>query len=133
MASRRENILARLAVIIANLPGIETADRNNDRASDSKLPAAVLFDGDEQSFENLRATGLAPNVIDMTPTVVVSLGDVPENVGTVTNEWLALVQKAVLGDLIIDELAGGKMQTNGRRIPNGGARFVGATTSLQEG
>jgi len=76
---------------------------------------------------------LAPDVIDMTPTVVVSLGDVPENVGTVTNEWLALVQKAVLGDLIIDELAGGKMQTNGRRIPNGGARFVGATTSLQEG
>ncbi len=67
----------------------------------------------------------------MTPTIVVSLGDVPENVGTVTNEWLASVQRAVLLDVTIDELSGGRSAS--RRIPNGGARYIGCTTSLQEG
>jgi hypothetical protein len=129
--SKREAILVRIAEVIATIPGIETAGRNVDRIADSKLPAAILFDGDEQSFENLRATGGAINVVSMTPAIVVSLGDVPENVGTVTNEWLAKVQKAILFDSQIEELAGGRSAT--LRIHNGGARYVAATTSLAEG
>jgi hypothetical protein len=123
--SKREEILARLAVIIGDIAGIETAARNLDRNPDTKLPAATLYDGDEDAFENLRATGLAPNVINMMPTIVVSLGDVPENIGTVTNEWLAKVQRAILLDESLAALCG--------RIPNRGARYVASTTSLQEG
>jgi hypothetical protein len=129
--SRREAILARIAEVIAAIPGIETSGRNVDRVADSKLPCAMLFDGDEEAFENLRATGGAANVVNMTPAIVVSLGDVPENVGTVTNEWLAKVQKAILFDSMIEQLAGGRSAP--LRIPNGGARYVAATTSLAEG
>jgi hypothetical protein len=123
--SKREDILARLAVIIGTIDGVETAARNLDRIADTKLPAAILFDGDEDAFENLRSTGAAPNVVNMMPVIVVSLGDVPENVGTVTNEWLAKVQRAILLDETIAALCG--------RIPNRGARYVASTTSLQEG
>ena len=125
MTSRREDILARLAVIVGDLDGVEYSGRNMDRQPDTKLPAAILFDGDEDVFENLRATGAAPNSVNMTPTVVVSLGDVPENVGTVTNEWLAKVQRAILLDETIQTLCG--------KMPNRGARYIGCTTSLQEG
>ncbi len=125
MTSRREDILARLAVIVGALAGVEFSGRNMDRQPDTKLPAAILFDGDEDVFENLRATGAAPNAVNMTPTVVISLGDVPENIGTVTNEWLAKVQRAVLLDADIQTLCG--------RMPNCGARYIGCTTSLQEG
>ncbi len=125
MTSKRENILIRLLGVIGSMAGIETSARNLDRIVDMKTPAAILFDGDEDVFENLRATGAAPNAVNMMPTVVVSLGDVPENVGTVTNEWLAKVQRAVLLD---DEL-----QAQCGKMPNAGVRYIGCTTSLQEG
>ncbi len=125
MTSRREDILARLAVIVGDLDGVEFSGRNMDRQPDTKLPAAILFDGDEDVFENLRATGAAPNAVNMMPTVVVSLGDVPENIGTITNEWLGKVQRAILLDETIQTLCG--------KMPNRGARYIGCTTSLQEG
>ncbi len=131
MTSRREDILARLAVVVADMDGVEFAGRNYDRIADTKTPSAILFDGDEDVFENLRATGGAVNIVNMTPTIVVSLGEVPENVGTLTSEWLDKVQRAVLLDSEIDSLSGGR--TASRRIPNGGARYIGCTTSLQEG
>lgn len=131
MTSRREDILARLTVIIGDMDGVEFSGRNYDRIADTKTPSAILFDGDEDVFENLRATGGAVNIVNMTPTIVVSLGEVPENVGTLTSEWLAKVQRAVLFDSEIDSLSGGRSAA--RRIPNGGARYIGCNTSLQEG
>src|SRR4249920_60904 len=104
MSSRREDILARLLVVVSAIDGIESAARNLDRIADSKTPYAAVFDGDEDVFENLRATGPAPNAVNMTPTVAVSLGDVPESVGTLTNEWLAKVQRAVLLDETLQTL-----------------------------
>ncbi len=131
MTSKREDILARLAVVVADMDGVEFAGRNYDRIADTKTPSAITFDGDEDVFENLRATGGAVNVVNMTPSVVISLGEVPENVGTVTSEWLLKVQRAVLLDAEIDGLSGGR--TAARRIPNGGARYIGCNTTLQEG
>jgi hypothetical protein len=131
MTSRREAILARLAVVVGGISGIETSGRNLDRVADTKLPAAILFDGDEDTFENLNATGGAPNVAVMMPVVVVSLGDVPENIGTVTNEWLAKVQKAVLFDSEIEMMCSGT--ASGRRRDRRGARYLSHTNSLHEG
>ena len=39
-------------------------------------------------------TGLAGQVVVMLPSVVLSLGDVAENAGSVTNEWRAKIIKA---------------------------------------
>ena len=132
MASRRELILARLYEIVSALPGIESSGRNLDRVADTKLPYGAVFDGDEEAFENLRARGMAPNAMFMTPNVVVSLGEVPENVGTLSNEWLAKVQKAVLSDQELQDLCGGREGTQGR-IVHGGPQYIACTTSLSEG
>ncbi len=123
--------MARMAAIIANIDGVEFSGRNMDRQPDTKTPCAIVFDGDEDVFENLRATGAATNIVNMTPVVVVSLGEVPENIGTVMNEWLAKVQKAVLLDAELDTLSCGRTALT--RIPTGGARYIGKNNSQQEG
>jgi hypothetical protein len=128
---RRELILARLTVVVGGISGIETSGRNLDRVADTKLPAAIVFDGDEDTVDNPNATGSAPNVAVMTPVVVVSLGDVPENIGTVTNQWLAKVQKAVLFDSEIEMMCSGT--ASGRRRDRRGARYLNHTNSLHEG
>lgn len=125
-ADLREQILARMATVIAtNVAGIESAARNLDQQSEIKTPAIVLYDGDEEAFDNPRATGGSPNVVHMLPIIALSLGDVPENVGTTTNEWRAKVLKAVLLDSDLETLCG--------RVPNAGVRYLGCTTSLTQG
>jgi hypothetical protein len=128
---RRELILARLAVVVGGISGIETSGRNLDRVADTKLPAAIVFDGDEDAEDNPNATGAAPNIAVMLPVIVVSLGDVPENIGTVTNQWLAKVQKAILFDSEIESLCSGT--ASGRRRDRRGARYFNHTNSLHEG
>ena len=123
--------MQRMAAIIADIEGVETSGRNMDRDPDTRMPCAIVFDGDEDVFENLSATGGATNIVNMTPVVVVSLGDVPENIGTVMNEWLAKVQKAVLLDAELDSLSCGRSAS--KRIPNGGARYVGKNNTQHEG
>lgn len=122
MADLREAILARLAVVIAGISGIESAARNLDQQSETKLPAIVLYDGDEEAMESIKF-GSSPTIVTMTPTLALSLGDVPENVGTTTNEWRAKVLKAVLLDATTAALCGA----------NGGVRYLGLTTSLSQG
>lgn len=125
MADVREAILARIMEVIADVDGIETASRNLDELDDAKLPAIILYDGDEEAAENLRARGLAPNVMNMLPAIVLSLGDVPENVGTTANGWRAKLLSGLLGDAQIVALCG--------KIPNAGIHYLGCVTSLNPG
>lgn len=125
MADLREAILARLTVIISeNIAGIESATRNLDQTPDSKMPAIVLYDGDETASD-ITKPGRAPTIVTMEPVIALALGDVPENVGTVTNEWRAKIVKAVLQDGDLEAMTSG--------VPNGGARYMGCTTSLNQG
>ena len=59
--------------------------------------------------------GRAPNIVEMTPEVLILLGATPERVGTALNELRAKLVKAVLTDAQLAALAG----TNGR------VRYVG--------
>lgn len=125
MADLRETILARLLVVAKAIPGVETCERNLDDIGDAALPAIILFDGDEEASENMKARGLAPNTVEMLPSFEIHYGDVPENVGTTANEWRAKLIKAILSDAALATSCG--------NIPNAGARYVRTTTGLSAG
>src|SRR5262245_17605334 len=121
MADLREVLLARVLVVLKGVQGIETADRNLDDISDLRLPAAILFDGDEEAFDNPRARGAAPNTVEMTPTIEVTLSD-PDQVGTQINALRARICKAILSDTTLKTSCG--------NIPNAGPRYIGMRREL---
>ena len=51
MVDVRENILARLVEVVAGIPGIKSAQRDNVDITEEHLPVAMVFDGDEYSFQ----------------------------------------------------------------------------------
>jgi hypothetical protein len=123
---KREAILQRLVEIAAAVPGVVTVVRNQDEFSEHARPAIAVFDGDEaaeERFDQPAHPGRAPNLIEMTPEVVILLGGLPERVGTALNELRARLVKAVLLDAQLAALAG----TNGR------VRYVGCSTHLGQG
>ncbi len=124
MADVRELILVRLTEIIGAVPGIETTGRNLVEQSEVKTPLIVLYDGDEEAMETAKA-GPVGQVRVMLPSVVLSLGDVAESAGSVTNEWRAKIIKPILYDTEIKNLCSG--------IINGGVKFAACTTSLNQG
>ena len=123
---KREQILARLVTVAEGLPGVSTVTRNSDEISEHKRPAIAIFDADETADERAEQQGhlgQAPNLIEMTPEVLILLGAAPETVGTALNELRAQLVKAVLTDQAMIELAG----------PNGRVRYTGCTTHLGHG
>jgi hypothetical protein len=125
MADRRELILAQILTLLGELDGIETAARNLDEMDELRLPAAVLFDGDEVAAENLRATGASGNIVHMTPEIVIALSEVPETIGTTTNAWRARLLSKILLDSTLLALCGSH--------PHRGARYLGCASSLHAG
>jgi hypothetical protein len=123
---KREAILARIAEVAATVPGITTIARNQDEISEHKRPAIVIFDADETADERADQQGhpgRAPNIVEMTPEVLILLGTVPERVGSALNQLRAALVKAVLTDDQLIALAG----------PNGRVRYAGCTTYLGHG
>ena len=74
MADVREDILARLLAVLATIPTIKTAQRNNIDIPDELLPWAALFDGDEETDD---ANDLSmhpsnrPTMVRMHPEIIV--------------------------------------------------------------
>jgi hypothetical protein len=69
MTDVRENILARIAAILATMPGIQFTARNAVDWPDNRLPVALLFDGDEAATDdNTYPSGL-PRLMRMTPEI----------------------------------------------------------------
>src|SRR5689334_8338683 len=101
MADLRETILAQLLTTAKTISGVETCERNLDDVADIVTPAILLFDGDEEAFDNPRAIGMAANVVTMQPIFEIHLGDVPENVGTTVNGWRATLLKTFLTETTI--------------------------------
>jgi hypothetical protein len=74
------------------VPGVITVVRNTNELSEHKRPAIVIFDADEavdERAEQQGHSGRAPNIIEMTPEVMILLGAVPERVGSALNELRA--------------------------------------------
>jgi hypothetical protein len=123
---KREDILARLAEVAATVPGVNTVARNQDEISEHKRPAIAIFDADETADERTEQQGhpgRAPNIVEMTPEVLILLGARPESVGAALNALRASLIKAVLTDTELIALAG----------PNGRVRYAGCTTHLGHG
>ena len=123
---KREQILQRLVEIAAAVPGINTAVRNQDELSERKRPAIAIFDADEtadEASERQDHPGRAPNIVVMTPEVMILLGAAPATVGSSLNSLRAKLVKAVLTDAQLTALVG----TNGR------VRYAGCSTHLGHG
>lgn len=123
---KREQILARLVEVATGVPGISTVTRNSDEISEHKRPAIAIFDADEsadEAAERQDHPGRAPNLIVMTPEVLILLGAPPASVGSALNDLRARLIKAVLTDTQVIEIAG----------PNGRVRYAGCSTHLGHG
>ena len=123
---RREAILARLVEVAAGLDGVATAVRNQDEISERARPAIAVFDADEaadEAAERQDHPGRAPNIVVMTPEVLILLGAAPASVGPALNALRAKLVKAVLTDPQLLALAG----------VNGRVRYAGCSTHLGHG
>ena len=70
------------------MPGVNTAVRNQDELSERKRPAIAVFDADEtadEAAERQDHPGRAPNIVVMTPEVLILLGAAPATVGSALN------------------------------------------------
>jgi hypothetical protein len=125
----RELILAQLAVLLGQIDGITVAARNLEEITEVAPGGAiaVLYDGDEEATDNVRAIGGVGNVVHMMPVIQISLGEVPETVGTSTNAWRVKLLKKVLLDPTLKALSAQDIDRNC------GPRYLGCTTGLHPG
>ena len=126
MTDKRELILLRLIEVAEAVPGVATVVRNRDEISERSRPAIAVFDGDETADERADQQGhggRAPNIIEMTPELMILLGATPATVGSMLNGLRAQLVKAVLIDAQLNSLVG----TNGR------VRYAGCSTQLGHG
>jgi hypothetical protein len=75
MIDVRENILARLVVIVGTIPNIRSAYRNNVDIAENDLPTAIVFDGDEETDDASDATMRPPNrptLVTMRPEIIIA-------------------------------------------------------------
>jgi len=100
--SKREDIMARLLVILNTVEGFKFVARNVDEFPEKIRPAVILLDGDEEAVAELArpwVKGKAYTVVQMNPLIVISMGGRPQDVGADINELMARTVTAVLSDV----------------------------------
>jgi hypothetical protein len=116
----REDILARLLEVVAGVPNIRTAVRNDVDIVEDKLPAITVFDGDEETNgAEDRSARLSnrPYVARMMPDIVVQeLHAAGSELSTLRREII----RRVLNDTVLIEQVGS----------NGAIRYVGCQTDF---
>ncbi len=126
MIDVREDILARLFVIVGTIPNIRSAARNNIDILEDRLPAAVVMDGDEETGD---VTDLSmhpsnkPVAVQMVPEIIIAQES--ENVGTDITTLRRELIKRVLFDTELNE----QIVKTGRH-GNGAIRYLGCQTDL---
>jgi hypothetical protein len=123
----REDILARLLELVATLPNIRTAYRNNLRLSEEDLPAAIVFDGDEETDEatdkSMRPSNKPIVGVQLTPEIVVV--DQRNLIGSALTTLRKDLIKLVLYDVELNE----QIVKTGRH-GNGTIRYLGCQTDV---
>ncbi len=125
MPDLREEVLARLVAIAAEVPGIATAGRNRIGLSETARPAIVVLDADEAAEEEERASrpGHAPQLVVMTPELFMLAGRPAAEIGAELNTFRRRIVRRVLTDVTLHGLTG----------PNGFVRYAGCATALAAG
>lgn len=124
---RREEILQRLVEIAGGVSGIVKVARNTTEFPEQLRPAAIVFDGGEESPESLnpprgRSTDQS-RIVVMSPQIVILLGEDEANVGTEINALRARFLHAVQTDTALAALT-----FNGL-----GVFYLGCDTNLDSG
>jgi hypothetical protein len=117
----REDILARLLVVVEGIPNIRKAYRNNVDIPEESLPAVVVFDGDEETNgaddRSARLSG-RPYIARMMPEIVVA--QQAELVGGELSTLRRELIRRVLNDTTLIAYVGG----------NGAIRYLGCQTDI---
>ena len=102
----REDILARLLVVVAAIPGMKSFHRNNVDITEDQLPAAIVFDGDETTVAGNDGSRPSnrPLLVEMTPEIVIAeqSGEVGSDLTTLRRELI----KRVLLDTELNAMTG---------------------------
>jgi hypothetical protein len=121
MTDVREDILARLLVVVAGIPNIRSSHRNNVDIPEDSLPAVVVFDGDEETNgaddRSARLSG-RPYVARMMPEIVIA--QQAELVGGELSTLRRELIRRVLNDTTLIAHVGG----------NGAIRYLGCQTDI---
>ena len=126
MIDTRELILARLLELVAGIANIRFAQRNNVDIPEDQLPAAIVFDGDEET-DDARDAGMRPpnrpTVVRMHPEIIIveQSDEVGSDLTTLRRELL----RGVLNDTALNE----QIVKTGR-FGNGAIRYLGCQTDL---
>lgn len=121
MADVREDILTRLVAVVATIPNIRLATRNNDDITEDQMPAAIVLDGDESlsgSPDLSARPSSMPSAIEMTPMIMILHQD--PNVGSEIGDLRRELIKRVLFDAELNE----QIVKTGRN-GNGTIRYLG--------
>lgn len=105
MIDRREEILARLRIIIEDVPGVREVARNREDISAARRPAIILHDAAESSSGLNARPRFAPNdMIVLTPQIFILLGERTEVVGSKISEFRDPLIKLIYTDAILKDL-----------------------------
>jgi len=124
MADVREDILARLLVVVAAIPGMRSVHRNNVDISEDQLPAVCVFDADEESDDLQNRPSNSRGMVRMTPEIVIA----EKTAGQVGSELTALRReliRRVLLDTDLNNLVAGSSPRG-----DGAIRYLGCQTDV---
>jgi hypothetical protein len=126
MIDIREDILARLVVIVAAMPSIKKVYRNYVDLVEADLPAASVLDSDEETNDATDASMHPPNrptLATMTPEIIIY--KIAPQVGPDISVLRRELIKLVLYDIELNE----QIVKTGR-FGNGAIRYLGCQTDL---
>lgn len=129
----REQILARIRVIIGGIPGVAAAARNRIEISGTSRPAMVLHDGEEEAFE-VESPAIPPrgsqlDFFHLQPRIQILAGAPTESVGPLLSGLRLLLIPAILNDATLLTLVGGPAGIRGQ----GQMRYLAATVETVSG
>lgn len=119
MSDKRSDILVRLAEVVASIPGLHSVYRNNEDVNETKLPAGIVLDGNEETNDGSdisQRPASKPIVVRMTPNILILHQD-PS-----TTEFDTL-RRELIRRVLTDAQLGQLAMT--ARLGNGAIRYLG--------
>jgi hypothetical protein len=127
MVDTREDVLARLLEVVAAIPGMRSAHRNNVDITEDQLPAAIVFDADEETDDAQDTSMRPPNrptLVRMTPEIVIA----EKTAGQVGSE-LTVLRRELIKRVVFDTELNEQIVKTGR-YGNGAIRYLGCQTDV---